>query len=232
MPVITSDAVIKRFRSEVVDLLRGPTEAPDNDALWKEWEVQNYLNAAVAETSRRGQQCVKRFQVLAPAATGPFYKLPGTFAVLDISHAYSMVSKRHLVEMNMAYYTLHDDYHTIITAGYLGRTGDYGDHFSRDFDTSGILLSPKPLKDDIIEFVATVEYYAVPCGAPMPFTEEADIALVILWMKKLAYSKRDADSYYPDLAKSAENDFERKVVERKYESERRRRQPSPVRFSW
>lgn len=233
MALFLSSDVIKRFRSEVNDLLNGPSEAPDNDALWKEWEVQVYLDAATAETSRRGRMLVKHFRLEAPFATGPFYKLPGNYIILDVNSAYSINGRRKLDELNLgqnSYYR--DDYGMPITAGYPESRLDYALGYYRDYDTSGILLSPRTTRDDVINFVATVEVPSVPCGAPMPFTDEADIALVILWMKKMAYSKRDADTFDSSASSNAESDFNRLILDRRYDALRRRRTAGTVRYSW
>jgi len=232
MALILSSDVIKRFRSEVNDLLNGPTEAPDNDALWKEWEVQAYLDAATAETSRRGRMLIKHFLIQAPAATGPFYKLPGSYIVLDVNYAYSRVGRRKLTEYNLDDRHFRNDYGMPIEASFDHGFADYGYGYYRDYDTTGILITPRARMDDVIELIATVEVTNVPCGAPMPFGEEADIALVILWMKKLAYSKRDADTFDPGAANEAESKFALAIEERRNDALRRRRTVGTTRFSW
>gem|GEM_PF-3409841 len=233
MTVLTSDDTITRFRSDVDDPLSGPADAPDVDALWKITEVNSYLEEAVERVAAEVLAQFKTFVV--PVKTGePYVKLSASMEVLDIERAYMQTARRTLEPQNVD--------------APLHRLGDYGSpfsvfhsewetvtgtptHYIRDEKPNALRLVPIPAADDTLEITAKVVPFFV-AGMPLPFNTLRDRYLVLLWMKKLAYSKHDADTFDPQRAAANEAEYKTRMDERKYEAQRVRRSVQPIRFSW
>jgi len=233
MAVIASADVINRFRSDVDDPLRGPTDAPDADSLWSIDDVNGYLEDAVERVAAETLSEQRTFTVPVKA-NEPYVGLPSSVQVLDVERAYLKGAHRSLDPQNVD--------------APLHYTGDYGSPFSvfhsewetvtgtpqryvRDEKPDALRLVPIPTADDVLEITAkTVPAFTA--GSALPFSTRRDRHLVILWMKKLAYEKHDADTFDPKRAEMFEAEYEIRVQERKYEAQRVRRAVQPVRFSW
>lgn len=233
MAIITSTDVINRFRSDVDDPLRGPSTAPDNDCLWSADEVNMYLADAVERVASETLQLFKTFTT-GVVPNKPIIALPSAFTVQDIEHVLLVNERRYLEPRNVD--------------GGFGRHGDYASpwvlystkwefqvgapvYYLRDVQANALRLAPIPIAADTLTITASV----VPtytCGAPLPFSTFRDQHLVLLWMKKLAYSKHDADTYDPQRADRCQAEFETLTTKRKYEAQRVSRATQPVRFSW
>lgn len=230
--VRTVDDLIRRFRSDVDDPLRGPTSAPDNDSLWSVSDVSDYMTEAAAKVGRVGQQLFRTmtFPIVANEA---FIKLPqGMSAIFDIRRAYLQGIRREVEPANIdGLLRHHRDY------GFLNGTESWETwcgvprFIIRDYVPGMLRLAPIPEASDVLEITAMF----VPLmddGMPLPFDDLEDIALMLLWMKKMAYSKHDADTYDKTLADKYEGEFERRSLARQAEARRVRRAVQPVRFSW
>lgn len=233
MAVITSDDVIKRFRSDVDDALRGPDDAPDVDSLWSIDEVNGFLEDAVDRVAAETLSEFRTFTIPV-TANEPFVSLPSSMQVLDIERAYMKTARRSLLPQN------------VDTP--LRYTGDYGSpfsifhsewetvtgtprHYVRDERPNALRLVPIPTANDTLEITAKT-IPAFTAGGALPFSTLRDRHLVVLWMKKLAYEKRDADTFDPTRASKFEAEYESRMEDRKYEAQRVRRAVQPVRFSW
>lgn len=82
----------------------------------------------------------------------------------------------------------------------------------------------------IVTSATTVVYFDE--NDDMPFDEFPDIELVLLWMKKMAYEKQDADAMDLSRALAFEEQYNTRVVKRKSERYRQRRPAGRVMFSW
>lgn len=235
MKYVTTDELEKIFRSEVDDPLRGVApDSPDVTCLWKSWEVMQYMNEAASEVARRLQSNHKSYTIPIVAADGPFYRLPSTTETIDISQAYLKVLQQELTEINLvnASYPINDyGYMTSSMSHWQTATGN-PIWFNREEKEGYIRLVPAPTKDDTLLITATVDSYNLDCGMTLPFPRLPDQRLMLTWMKKLAYAKNDADTYDTNKSQRFEQEFDRTVIDRRYELERQRRAPGRVRFSW
>lgn len=233
MTVITSADTINRFRSDVDDSLRGPVDAPDVDALWKIDDVNGYLEDAVDRVAAETLAEFRTFTVPVKAAE-LYVNLSTSMQVLDIERAYLQTARRSLHPQNVD--------------APLRRLGDYGSpfsifhsewetvtgtptHYIRDEKPNALRLVPIPVADDTLEITAKT-IPAFTAGGTLPFSTLRDRHLVILWMKKLAYEKHDADTFDPARASKFEAEYEARMQDRRYEAQRVRRSVQPVRFSW
>lgn len=229
---MTTDAVITQFRSDVDDPLRGPADTPDVDALWKSTDVLFYLNAAASKTARETLALRRTFDLPVNAAD-PFVKLPTNAPVLHIYRAYLNTARRALDERNLDQPSVRFDYGQLLGGedGWATATGTPS-VYNREYKPGYLRLAPIPVANDTLTVTAALDAPMLTCGMPMPFTTYDDIHLVLLWMKKLAYAKKDVDTFDPTRSTAHESEYNARVRERRYAVDRERRAPGSVRFSW
>lgn len=233
MPISTTDDLVRRFRSDVDDPLRGPASAPDNDALWSICDVRDYMQEASDRVAHKATPLFKTYS-LKVTAGDPEVRLPTGDTLIDIRRAALLAGRRELVEQNIEEPArVRDDYGSSWYRDSLNWEELTGQprSFIRNYTPGVLRLVPIPLDDDTLRVTASFSPQLAD-GAPLPFTEDADIYLMLLWMKKRAYEKHDADTYDPDRSKAFEAEYERRVVERESEARRIRRAPQSVTFSW
>lgn len=229
---MSTDEVITQFRSDVDDPLRGPAATPDADSLWKIVDTQYYLNAAASKVARKTFALRRTFD-LPVTASDPFVKLPVNAPVLHVYRAYLNTARRGLDERNLDEPTVRLDY------GQLSRGDDSWATatgtpvvYNREYKAGYLRLLPVPTAADTLTLTAAYDAPRLVDGMPMPFVTYEDIDLVLLWMKYLAYSKKDVDTFDPQRAAANERDFNERARERRYEVEREYRSPGAVRYSW
>lgn len=230
---MTTDDVITQFRSDVDDPLRGTAATPDVDSLWKLKDVAFYLNAAASKVARE-TYVLRRTIDLPVTAADPFVKLPASAPVVTIYRAYLNTARRTIDERNLdepAGRQLDYDLPLFNDDSWSTATGTPS-VYNREYKDGYLRLSPTPIANDTLTITAAFDAPSLSSGMPMPFKTYDDIHLVLLWMKKLAYSKKDVDTYDPRKAADAEGEYNRRVIDRRYAVERERRAPGAVRFSW
>lgn len=233
MALITSEDVIRRFRSDVDDVLRAESAPTDADALWSIADVNDYIADAVERLARRS---LSEFQMLVVnvVANEPLCKLSSSLIVLDIDHVYMNIGSRTLHSRNVdSLVGYNDDYGSMfprVGSPWETRTGT-PIYYLRDLKNNALRLIPIPVVNDTLNISATVAPAYVE-GAPLPFTTREDMALILLWMKHLAYSKHDADTFDPTRASMFADQFERDTLDRRYEAQRLRHSVQHIRFSW
>jgi hypothetical protein len=228
----TPGELAARFRSDVDDPLRGPTTAPDNDCLWKIADVKYYMTVAASKVGRQGMQNFNTF-TLPMVAGQAAYVLPiGSNFISDIRRMYLQTTRRELVETNIEdLKNYHRDYGEIIGSGGWETLQGYPHWFIRNYYPGQIRLVPIPTMNDTIEITAML----VPImddGFPLPFQDPIDLELMLIWMKKMAYSKNDADTYDSDKALKWEREFDQGILDRNSEARRVRRAPTRTLFQW
>lgn len=233
MALLAATDVINRFRSDVDDPLRGPASAPDDDCLWSINDVAGYLADAVERVAVDTLTQFTTFN-LAVVPGQPFVTLPSAYTVQDIELVFLTVAKHYLEPRNVdGGFVRRGDYESpwlLFTTKWEDQVGT-PKWYIRNMVPGKLRLVPIPSVADSLEVSASVipTYTA---GAPLPFNTLRDQYLVLLWMKKLAYSKHDADTYDPQRASQCMAEYEALALERKYEAQRVRRAAQPVRFSW
>jgi hypothetical protein len=228
----TTDDLVRRFRSDVDDPLRGPVNAPDNDALWSIADVQDYMVSAAWQVGRRTESLFSTF-TLPVAAGNALVNLPtGMSTTLDVRRAYMQTLKRDLHETNIETPapTQYDYGQIYGSFGWETLTGP-PQEFIRNYMPGVLRLVPIPVQNDTLAITASFMPAFMP-GMPLPYSDMEDVELMLLWMKKLAYSKHDADTFDEKRAATFEAEFYRRAAERNAEALRIRRAPQPIRFSW
>lgn len=237
--ILTPEDLAFRFRSDVDDPLRGPASAPDNDCLWKIVDVKYYMGVAVNRVSRKGEQLFNTFSLVIKNGD-PLVRLPKTnYYIADIRRAYVCDIRRELKETNIEdLRNYHRDYGEIIGSGGWEERKGYPVWFIRNYIPGALRIVPIPVIENPIyngqfNLELTAALFTVPIdGMPLPFEDPEDVELVLLWMKKMAFSKNDADTYDQDKALKFENEFKERILERNSEARRIRRAPTRTIFQW
>lgn len=226
----TVDDIIAAFRSDVDDV----TSSDGSDNLWSAADVLRYLNEAVDKTAKAtlSLQAVINLPV---TANNPVVTLPAR--VLHIRHARLASNNGALVERNAdeVTYGLSDDYGYVVpgSGALFGLQAGTPRAYVRDYEVRGLRLLPASAVNDtlILQCSATIGG-ALELGDDMPLTDPEDQALVLMWMKKLAYSKHDAETL--DLRRAAEYEqmFRDVALERNAAVRSYRRRPGTVRMAW
>ena len=207
--IYTVDELIADFRSDVFDNPDVDGEGVERDALWSASDILRYINTACGQLARDTLALRKRFE-FSITADEPLVRFPYD-EVLDVitaefnAPAYNGAG-RWLRPFDIDEGIRREDYGVMITSAPNLETTGTPSHFTRDYDNLFLRLYPIPAVDgDLI-----VHAYVVPqrlyAGMPLPFTSEIDRYLLLLWMKKMAYAKQDADTL--DLSRSGAFDAE------------------------
>lgn len=230
--VVTTDDLVARFRSDVDDPLRGPTTAPDNDCLWKISDVNYYMTVAASKVGRQGMQVFQTFTLPVVASQPTVYLPKGALFISDIRRAYMQTIRRELRETNIEdLKNYHRDYGEIIGSGGWEELTGYPRWFIRNYYPGQLRLVPIPAAADTLEITAMM-VPRLQDGMPLPFEDPIDVELMLMWMKKMAYSKNDADTYDADKALKWQREYENGILDRNSEARRVRRAPTRTIFQW
>src|SRR5690606_41645745 len=90
-------------------------------------------------------------------------------------------------------------------------------HFTRDYDNRFMRVWPIPHLPGVLHAQAIVLPQQLYAGMPLPFSARQDLDLLLMWMKKLAYAKHDADKIgrHSSELQSRENLVCRLLLEKK-----------------
>lgn len=221
----TADQLIEDFRSDVFDRADVDDAGNARDTLWSDVDVLRYLNSAAARWAS-DTLALRRLFTANITAGNPLVSFPldEMLDVITASFVYDANSRpRKLDPFDIDEGVCTCDYGTFIhTVPDLAAEGT-PTHFTRDYDNRYIRLWRVPQQDGVL----TVHAHALPAtiyaGAPLPFTAPADRDLVLMWMKKMAYEKQDADTFDLSRAKEFEQEYRRTMPYRKSEIDRLRR---------
>ncbi len=231
---LTTDDLIRRFRSDVDDPIRGTGTNPDAANLWKITDVSDYMSSAAAQVGRKTEVLFKTFTL--PIVAGqPLVRLPTGSMVLDIRLVHMASPRRDLEEVNIEEGRRPDfrDYNSYL----YGNVNDWEElqgvprAYTRNYTPGYLRIIPIPTITTTIDVTAMLVPVLLD-GMPLPFTDIEDIELMLLWMKKLAYSKHDADTFDPTRAEGYDREFNARVLARASEARRVRRAPQPITFQW
>lgn len=225
MPAVTVDDLIADFRSDVFDTPDVDDAGVARDALWSDRDVLRYINSACAQLARDTLALRKRFSI-AVNADEPLVRFPYDEILDVITAQYDMTlygGTRFLDAFDIDEGIWRDDYglrrHTMPNLESKGTPA----YYTRDYDNLFLRLYPIPQVAGTLvvhAYVVPTELYA---GVPLPFQSFTDRELLLLWMKKLAYAKQDADTLDLNRSLSFADEYKRAAVDRRSELDRIRR---------
>lgn len=240
MSVLTAEQLMLKFRREVADTLEGvSTSEPDSENLWKNVEIYGYMNEAQHRWAEETLALQKTFTVAIPANT-QHVKLPSRILNVRTVHLLGNVSngitngrrlvERNLLEANVGY----RDYGytpNAFTPIILGTRVAAPSFYSLDVMSGYMTLdSMQTTADSMQIYASALPMTNIDSAGVVDCSDPTDQRLVLHFMKSLAYSKQDADTY--DLARSVEFEkrFEREALHRAAQFLQRRRRAGTTRY--
>lgn len=217
------------FRTEVDDL---PKDDGDTSAcLWADADIYRYMNSAAAMVARRVRSLSKIFSMTV-TADEPMVRLPPD-RILKVHRAYLQTARRDLEALNLNDDTMRvKDYGVTLRSSHWEVSSGTPTAYVLDYRPGYLRLAPIPTSADTLMLFATVLPLPLQEGVPLPFTDVEDVDLMLLWMRKLAYEKHDADTFDKQKSNDFESQFDARVREREPEFRRQTREPGVVRSSW
>lgn len=209
----TTTDFLDDLRSDLADRPDVDDSGNARDTLWSDGDLLRYLNSAAARLATDTLGLRRRFEI-PTSSLQPLYKFP-YWQIIDIIQASFATpaiggGDRDLTKFDIDEGIPYDDY----GVQYF-RTPDFTTvgvprAYTRDWDDTFLRLFPIPQVDGVL----TVHAYIVPDqiqdGMPIPFQAQEDWDLLLIWAKKLAYAKQDADVL--DLTRSQAFDREYKLM--------------------
>lgn len=227
--------LIERFRVEVADpwVPGGNVQNPDEDSLWRDSEIRDYIAEAQSELSRRAFMFAGS-TMLSFDANDELLLHPNDY--LDFRRAYVIdganyhpVLFRNVDEME---HSLNEDYGIGTNTNWLGETGWPPRYLVGDFDQGAFKMVPQPDKAGQIQLL----YYRAPqltgvgSTAKVAFDKVHHVRAMLHWMKALAYRKQDAETLDLQRAREFEAQFDVMAQQIYGESLRGRRRPGTVQY--
>lgn len=239
MIAFTTDDLATIFRQEVDDVLSAAPPSPvDADRLWKNAEVFSYMTEAAdaVATDVEGIYKVLQFPITPAAIVAPPVPIQITLPrnVLHIREA-KLLSLGTYVAMTRAndhVIAAYDTYGPPVRNSALLTYG-VPTELVRDYYNRAFYLLPIPNITDTLELQCTVTI-GVPlaAGMPLPFLSIPDQRLMLLYMKKLAYAKHDADTLDLERSTGFDRAYRAAAIERASRLNSYRRPPGTVRMEW
>lgn len=223
--IYTVDKLIEDFRSDVFDLADVDDGGNERDTLWSAADALRYANHACAQLASDTLAIRRRFQ-FAIRAGNPLVRFPYSEILDELTIEFStpgLGRRRNLTHFDIADGICRDDYGV--------RSFSYPDldavgqpsHYTRDYDDQHLRIWPVPMYDGNLSAFATALPQELYAGMPLPFTAPQDRHLLLLWMKKMAYAKQDADTLDLQRSKDFEGEYRDLALARRYEIDRTRR---------
>lgn len=225
---ITSTELKDTFRIEVDDLPKD--DGDTSSCLWSDADIYRYMNSAASQVARRVMSLVQTF-TLDIEADEPMIELP-TDRILKVYRAFT-ATRRELQQLN-----LNDDGFTVCDYGITLNVSNWEtatgspQAFCLDYQPGQLRLAPIPTAADTLYLTAAVLPEVFEEGDDLPFTDTDDQELMLLWMKKMAYGKHDADTFDSARTVTYEQEFRERVRQREPEFRRQTRAPGVVRSAW
>ena len=228
--MITTAAELKdTFRIEVDDLPK--EDADTSSCLWSDADIYRYMNSAASLLARRVRSLFKNY-TLPVLADQPMIRLPAD-RIYKVRRAYLTAARRDLVPLNLNDDTMRAmDYGVTLRSAHWETSTGTPTSFVLDYTPGYLRLAPIPTAADALQLFCEILPAALTAEMPLPFTDQDDLDILLLWMKKLAYEKHDADTHDLNRAKEYERQFNARVYEREPEKRRMTRTPGTVRSSW
>lgn len=226
----TIDELVARFREDVDDTVSGD----GSDALWRPSLVLGYANEAIDATAKATDTLVGVVSLPAKAGMNTVRFNRGVLHVFGATLASNgrALSPRNFNELGEA---AGDDYgvpvpgSAALTSAVTGTPAFY----VLDVVPRAMVLVPTPAQDDTVNVHCSMTIKSpLDYGDDLPFTDFEDVQLVLLYMKYLAYSKHDVETYDIQRANNYYDLFMARARDRKYALLNYRRRPGVVRMEW
>lgn len=221
------------FRSDVFDRPDFDENGVARDALWSDAEILRYINSACARLASDTLALRRRFEITVAAGVATVrFPYDEILDALTVSFVVPGLGRRRDLRMfDIDEGICGDDYgHRIYTTPDLDAVGT-PTHFTRDYDNRYMRLWPVPQLPGVLHAHAIVLPQPLQAGMPLPFAARQDLDLLLMWMKKLAYAKQDADTLDLDRSIEFEREYMRFMPDRRSEIDRIRRDGGIVRPS-
>lgn len=229
--IYTVDQLIADLRSDLYDVPDSDDDGNERDALWSSEDLLRYINSAAARWAS-DTLALRRRLVFDTTPNSPLVRVPYDEIIEVLAVSFTMLNAgrtRRLVEFGIDTGFCLDDYgSTSAAVPDLDATG-VPTHFSRDHDDRFMRLWRVPWDAGVLAIDAYVLPQQIMRGMPLPFTAMQDRDLVLMWAKKMAYEKQDADTLDLSRAKEFEAQYRAYMPDRKSEIDRIRRDGGIVR---
>lgn len=232
--MLTARKVLEKFRDEVGDPeIPGVDEDPshpDMDSLWKNSEIYGYMDEAQAWLARRAYLLVDNFELPIKADESlvdlpeEFYE-PRRAKVKGQNHTLTLLNLNELQSAVREDYGVRgvDDWEEVTGPPQLGVL---------DHTPGKIRLVPIPVEAGTLSLNAFIEPSEAITGSAsyLALSNREQVRTILHWMKKLAYSKQDADVLDLQRAQSFEREGIAAADELMSEQRRRTRRSGTVRY--
>jgi len=239
MIAFTTDDLATIFRQEVDDVLSATSPSPvDADRLWKNAEVFSYMTEAADAVAKAVEGIYKVLQFpITPAAV----VVPAVPVQISLPRNVLHIREAKLLALGTYVNMTRADDHVIAAYDTYGPpvrnsallTYGVPTELVRDYYNRAFYLLPIPNITDTLELQCTVTIGTpLAAGMPLPFLDTSEQRLMLHYMKKLAYSKHDADTLDLSRATGFGAMFEVEARERASRLSSYRRPPGTVRMEW
>lgn len=223
--VYTVNKLIEDVRSDLFDKPDIDEDGVERDALWSYDDLLRYYNEAAAQLASDLLSLRRRFVVDVPVGQATV-RFPFDQILDDLQVTFSVPGfgrRRSLTKFDVEQGIAVDDYGLqVYTVPDLDAVG-MPTHFSRDYEDGFMRLWRVPHVAGRLEAVAIASPPIAYGNVPLPFQHPKDRALLLMWMKKLAYEKHDADTLDLERARDFESQYKEGVRVRRPEIDRTRR---------
>lgn len=221
----TVHKLIEDVRSDLFDKPDVGEDGVERDALWSYEDLLRYYNEAAAQLASDLLSLRRRFVVdIAPGQATVRFPFDQILDELQVSFSVPGYGRRRaLRQFDVEQGVCVDDYGVqVYTMPDLEAVG-MPSHYSRDYEDGYMRLWRVPHVAARLEAVAIASPQPAAGDVPLPFQHPKDRALLLQWMKKLAYEKHDADTLDLDRARSFETQYHEYARLRRAEVDRTRR---------
>lgn len=228
------DDLIADFRSDVYDRADVDAAGTPRDTLWSPEDVLRYLNHAAYQWAHDTEYLRLNLTLTVTAGKNRYYVGREIIDIVEASYAPDANSRpQRLGYYNMDTGVLRDDY----GIQYLAVSDlEFGTGrpraISLDYDPTYLRLFSTPVEGGLLRLNLVVYPAPLQYGMPLPSSNPRDRAMLLAWMKYMAYQKQDADVQDLDRANSYRGEYAEMLVERKYELDRVRRDGGVIQSRW
>jgi hypothetical protein len=230
----TVDDLIADFRSDVYDRADVDANGTPRDTLWSPEDVLRYLNEAAHQWAHDTEFLRLNLTLSVVSGKNRYYVGREVIDIIEATYGQdTTVRPTPLHYFNMDEGDCWDDYGLLYSSSLdLENSTGTPRGISLDYDPSYLRLYPTPVGTGVMRLRMVVYPPDLTSGMPLPSTSTRDRALMLAWMKYLAYQKQDADVQDLERSDSYRRQYANDMVERKYELDRVRRDGGIMTSRW